>query len=266
MTYELTVDIAIPMLGLMKRKAEKIIIDTALKELKKRVESLWASPSGSTSEGPRSLEAWSTRPAPSSRGPAATPRPPILARSCTASSPSSRSCATAEEIAAVGIGSAGFVDAARSTVLFAPNLAWRNVAVRAQVFAATDLPVVVENDANAAAWGEFRFGVAEDVDDMVCVTVGTGIGGGLVLDGAVYRGAHGVGAELGHMRVVPNGHLCGCGNRGCLEQYASGQALVREARGDRVGGLGVRGQAARAGRRRPGEDHRPDGDRGGARR
>ncbi|HEU0213975.1 MAG TPA: ROK family glucokinase [Jiangellaceae bacterium] len=133
-------------------------------------------------------------------------------------------------IDAVGVGSAGFVDAARSTVLFAPNLAWRDVAVRDQVVAATELPVVVENDANAAAWGEFRYGAAEDVDDMVCVTVGTGIGGGLVLDGAVYRGAHGVGAELGHMRVVPNGHLCGCGNRGCLEQYASGSALVREAR------------------------------------
>jgi glucokinase len=131
---------------------------------------------------------------------------------------------------AVGVGSAGFVDAARSTVLFAPNLAWRDVAVRDHVVAATELPVVVENDANAAAWGEFRFGAAEDVDDMVCVTVGTGIGGGLVLDGAVYRGAHGVGAELGHMRVVPNGHMCGCGNRGCLEQYASGSALVREAR------------------------------------
>jgi glucokinase len=131
---------------------------------------------------------------------------------------------------AVGVGSAGFVDAARSTVLFAPNLAWRDVAVRDQVVAATELPVVVENDANAAAWGEFRFGAAEDVDDMVCVTVGTGIGGGLVLNGAVYRGAHGVGAELGHLRVVPNGHMCGCGNRGCLEQYASGSALVREAR------------------------------------
>ena len=131
---------------------------------------------------------------------------------------------------AVGVGSAGFVDAARSTVLFAPNLAWRNVPVRDQVVAATELPVVVENDANAAAWGEFRFGAAEDVDDMVCVTVGTGIGGGLVLNGAVYRGAHGVGAELGHLRVVPNGHMCGCGNRGCLEQYASGSALVREAR------------------------------------
>jgi glucokinase len=134
------------------------------------------------------------------------------------------------DVECVGVGSAGFVDAARATVLFAPNLAWRDVPVRDRVAAATGLPVVVENDANAAAWGEFRYGAAEDVDDMICVTVGTGIGGGLVLDGSIYRGAHGVGAELGHMRVVPDGHQCGCGNRGCLEQYASGSALVREAR------------------------------------
>ena len=134
------------------------------------------------------------------------------------------------DITGVGVGSAGFVDAGRSTVLFAPNLAWRDVHVRDQVTAATDLPTVVENDANAAAWGEFQFGAAEDVDDMVCITVGTGIGGGLVLDGALYRGAHGIGAEVGHMRIVPGGLRCGCGNLGCLEQYASGSALVREAR------------------------------------
>ena len=141
-----------------------------------------------------------------------------------------RELAEGYDVAAVGVGSAGFVDAGRSTVLFAPNLAWRDVRVRDQVTAATGLPSVVENDANAAAWGEFRFGAAEDVDDMVCVTVGTGIGGGLVLAGALYRGAHGIGAEIGHMRVVPGGHRCGCGNLGCLEQYASGSALVREAR------------------------------------
>ena len=135
------------------------------------------------------------------------------------------------EVDGIGVGSAGFVDAGRSTVLFAPNLAWRDVPVRDLVSGATDLPVVVENDANAAAWGEFQFGAAEDVpDDMVCVTVGTGIGGGVVLDGKLYRGAHGVGGELGHVRIVPDGHLCGCGNRGCVEQYASGRALVREAR------------------------------------
>ena len=89
---------------------------------------------------------------------------------------------------------------------------------------------MIENDANAAAWGEFRFGAGEDVDDLLLVTVGTGVGGGIVLDGGLYRGAFGVGAEIGHMRVVPNGILCGCGNRGCFEQYASGSALVREAR------------------------------------
>jgi glucokinase len=141
-----------------------------------------------------------------------------------------RELAEGYDVAAIGVGSAGFVDAGRSTVLFAPNLAWRDVRVRDQVTAAIGLPSVVENDANAAAWGEFRFGAAEDVDDMIFVTVGTGIGGGLVLTGALYRGAHGIGAEIGHMRVVPGGHRCGCGNRGCLEQYASGSALVREAR------------------------------------
>lgn len=134
------------------------------------------------------------------------------------------------KVDAAGIGSAGFVDAARSTVLFAPNLAWRDVPVREQVTAATGIPTVVENDANSAAWGEFRFGAAEDVDDMVCVTVGTGIGGGVVFSGTIYRGAHGIGAELGHMRMVPGGRLCGCGQRGCLEQYASGRALVGDAR------------------------------------
>ena len=134
------------------------------------------------------------------------------------------------EVDGVGVGSAGFVDAARSTVMFAPNLAWRDVPVREQVSSATGLHVVVENDANAAAWGEFRFGAAEDVNDMVCVTVGTGVGGGVVVDGRLYRGAHGIGGELGHVRIVPNGHLCGCGNRGCVEQYASGRALIREAR------------------------------------
>jgi glucokinase len=132
-------------------------------------------------------------------------------------------------VVAIGVGSAGFVDAERSTVLFAPNLAWRDVPVRDQVAAACGLPVVVENDANAAAWGEFRFGAAEDVEHMICVTIGTGVGGGLVLGGELYRGAHGIGAEVGHIRLVPGGHLCGCGNYGCLEQYASGSALVREA-------------------------------------
>jgi glucokinase len=133
-------------------------------------------------------------------------------------------------VEAVGIGAAGFVSSDRSTVLFAPNVAWRDEPLGARVSEVVGLPVVVENDANAAAWAEFVFGAAREVDDMVCITVGTGIGGGIVIDGELLRGAHGVATEVGHMRVVPGGHRCGCGARGCWEQYASGRALVREAR------------------------------------
>ena len=134
------------------------------------------------------------------------------------------------DVVAVGIGAAGYVDSGRSTVLFAPNIAWRDEPLRDRVAEQVDLPVVVENDANAAAWAEFRFGAGAHVDDLVLLTVGTGIGGGIVLDGALHRGAFGVAAEVGHLRVVPGGVRCGCGNRGCWEQYGSGRALVREAR------------------------------------
>jgi len=130
----------------------------------------------------------------------------------------------------VGIGAAGFVDADRGRVLFAPHLAWRNEPLRDAVAESVGLPVVVENDANAAAWSEWRFGAGRGQERLVCVTLGTGIGGGIVLDGQVQRGAHGLAGEFGHMVVVPDGHRCECGNRGCLEQYASGNVLGREAR------------------------------------
>jgi glucokinase len=134
------------------------------------------------------------------------------------------------EVAAVGIGAAGYVDAARSTVLFAPNLAWRNEPLRASVEKQVGLPVVIENDANAAAWAEFRFGAGADVNELLMVAVGTGIGGGVVLDGHLFRGSFGIASEFGHIRLVPGGRLCGCGNYGCWEQYASGRALVRQVR------------------------------------
>jgi len=134
------------------------------------------------------------------------------------------------EIAAVGVACAGFIDRTGSTVLFAPNLAWRDLPLKQLLESALHLPVTIENDANAAAWGEFRFGAAVGTDDMVLITVGTGIGGGVVTNGVLLRGAFGIAAELGHMRVVPGGIRCGCGNRGCWEQYASGSSLVREAR------------------------------------
>ena len=134
------------------------------------------------------------------------------------------------DVAGIGVAAAGYIDSTRSVVLFAPNLAWRNEPLRADLEERTGLPVLVENDANAAAWGEFRFGTARDVDDMMLLTVGTGLGGGVVVDGALLRGAFGIGAELGHVRVVPDGIRCGCGNKGCWEMYGSGTALVREAR------------------------------------
>jgi glucokinase len=134
------------------------------------------------------------------------------------------------DIVAAGLGAPGFVDAARSTVLFAPNLAWRHEPVRASIEERTGIPVVLENDANAAAWGETRFGAGNGQPFTVTLTIGTGLGGGIVLDGVLLRGAFGVAAEVGHMNVNAGGRLCGCGNQGCWEQYASGNALLREAR------------------------------------
>jgi glucokinase len=133
-------------------------------------------------------------------------------------------------VEAVGLGAAGLIDEHRSTVVFAPNLVWRHEPIRERLTKRLGLPVVVENDGNAMAWAEYQFGAGRDVGDLVCLTVGTGIGGGLVLNGALRRGGSGMAGEFGHLRVIPNGRRCGCGGRGCWEQYCSGRALVREAR------------------------------------
>ena len=135
------------------------------------------------------------------------------------------------EVGAIGLAAPGFVSSDRATVNFTPNLPWRDHDLRGEVAAAlrTDVPIVVENDANAAGWAEFQFGVARDVQDMVTLTLGTGLGGAIVSSGQLLRGRWGVAAEIGHMRVVPDGHYCGCGQNGCWEQYVSGSALVRDA-------------------------------------
>ena len=139
--------------------------------------------------------------------------------------------AAAHPIDAIGIGAAGWIDAERATVLFAPNLAWRNEPLRDKISQAVGLPVVVENDGNAAAWAEFQFGAARDAhDSMALFTVGTGIGGALIIHGELVRGAHGIAGEMGHTVLVADGLPCGCGRRGCVEQYASGKALVRFAK------------------------------------
>lgn len=133
-----------------------------------------------------------------------------------------------EPVQAVGVGVAGFVHQDRATVLVAVNLGLRDDPLKVRIQDRIGLPVVVENDANAAAWAEARFGAGCDSGDLVCITLGTGIGGGLVLGGELYRGRFGVAAEIGHYRMVPDGRRCACGNHGCWEQYASGRALVAE--------------------------------------
>jgi glucokinase len=134
------------------------------------------------------------------------------------------------DVAAVGVGAAGWIANDRATVLFSPHLAWRNEPLRAALSAHIRIPLLIENDANAAAWAEYRFGPARDHSVIVCITLGTGIGGGLVVNGDLYRGAYGIGAEYGHMTLVPGGRRCACGNMGCWEMYASGRALARDAR------------------------------------
>jgi len=135
-----------------------------------------------------------------------------------------------DQVLAIGIGAAGFVAADRATVVFAPHLSWRDEPLRDRLGKRITKPVFIDNDANAAAWAEWRFGAARGESHLVMITLGTGIGGGLLIDGEVLRGRFGIAGEFGHMQVVPDGHRCECGNRGCWEQYASGNALVREAR------------------------------------
>ncbi|MGW6914027.1 ROK family glucokinase [Kitasatospora sp. NPDC054939] len=133
-------------------------------------------------------------------------------------------------VAATGVGAPGFVDGDRSTVIFAPNIDWEDEPLRTRIEELTGLDTVVENDANCAAWAEFRFGAGSAHQDMVLITVGTGIGGGIVLGGRLHRGRFGVAGEIGHLNAVPDGLPCGCGGKGCWEQYGSGRALRRYGR------------------------------------
>ena len=131
------------------------------------------------------------------------------------------------EVAAVGIAIAGFIDPTCECVRFAPHLPWRDAPVRRTMHERLGVPVRIEHDANAAAWGEYRFGAGRGVDEWVFVSIGTGIGAAIIHDGELYRGAHGTAPEFGHIVVdpSPHGRTCSCGKRGCLERYASGTAL-----------------------------------------
>ncbi|MDD7930237.1 ROK family protein [Microbacterium thalli] len=133
------------------------------------------------------------------------------------------------DVTAVGVAAAGFLDRTRSIMRHAPNIDWVEHPLRAELESRVGVAVVLENDANAAGWAEYRFGAGRGSANMVMLTLGTGVGGAVVIDGQLLIGGRGAAGELGHVRFERGGRLCGCGLYGCLEQYASGRALQREA-------------------------------------
>lgn len=133
------------------------------------------------------------------------------------------------EIRGVGIGAPGPLNRARGLLIFTPNLRWTNMPLRDRIGNALELPASLDNDANCAMMGEHWVGAARGARNAVCFTIGTGIGGGIVVDGQLVHGASDVAGEIGHITVEMNGRRCGCGNDGCLEAYASGPAIARRA-------------------------------------
>lgn len=130
----------------------------------------------------------------------------------------------------VGIGAPGPLDRDRGVVLLTPNLGWRDVPLRDRMAELTGLPATLDNDANCATYGEFWIGAARGARNVVGMTIGTGIGGGLILDGKLYHGSSDMAGEIGHTTIDQTGRRCGCGNYGCLEAYASGPAIAERAR------------------------------------
>lgn len=170
-----------------------------------------------------------------------TPKDATADQMCDAIAEAVRSAGEEASFDRVGVGVAAYVDQTRSRAMFAPHLPFRDYPLREELEKRLDLPVVIENDANAAIWAEVRFGSARDAAEVIGLTIGTGIGGAIVLHGDLYRGAGGMAAEFGHLRVEPDGRPCMCGKHGCWEQYASGGALTR------AGAARVREHAAEAG-------------------
>jgi glucokinase len=137
--------------------------------------------------------------------------------------------APGREVAGVGIGSPGPLNTKTGVVLLTPNLGWTNMPLRDRIGGALGLPATLDNDANCAVFGEWWRGAARGVSHVVGLTIGTGIGGGIVLDGQIYHGASDIAGEIGHMTIDSNGRRCKCGNYGCLEAYASGPAIAARA-------------------------------------
>ncbi len=134
------------------------------------------------------------------------------------------------QLVSIGIGAAGDVDPERGVLRYAPNLGWRGVKLAGPLEKLTGLPCAMENDANMAAWGAYEIELKQKFPDVLTLTLGTGIGSGLVIGGKLYHGATGSAGEAGHMKIVPGGRLCGCGGKGCLEAYCGSGAIMRRAR------------------------------------
>ena len=150
-----------------------------------------------------------------------------------------------QDVAAAGVAAAGFIDNTQSIVYYAPNINWRSEPFRQHLGELLPgLDITIDNDANAAGWAEYRFGAGRGTTDMTMLTIGTGVGGAVVADGRLLRGGFGAAGEIGHLRVVPDGLPCGCGARGCIEQYGSGRALMRMANEIADAGLIGHGLAA----------------------
>lgn len=136
-----------------------------------------------------------------------------------------------EEVRGVGVGTPGLIIEETGTIVYAPNVpGWTDLPLKSLLQQRLDLPVSIENDANAAAIGEHWVGGGAGYKNLVCITLGTGVGGAIIMNNQVWRGSNGAGGEVGHTNVIENGAQCGCGAPGCLEAYASAPAIARQAR------------------------------------
>lgn len=136
----------------------------------------------------------------------------------------------ADDVVGIGIGSPGTIDAKTGIVVYSNNFDWENVPLVEELHKYLNYEIAISNDANCAALGEVKAGAAKDFDNVVLLTLGTGVGGGVVVDGKIFEGGHAGGAELGHTMLVRDGEQCTCGRRGCLEAYASATALIRQTK------------------------------------
>ena len=137
---------------------------------------------------------------------------------------------TAGDVVGIGMGVPGMIDGKAGTVVYSNNLDWTDFHIVEELTALTGLEVKISNDANVAALGEVKFGAGKDYENVVLITLGTGVGGGIVVDGRLVEGNKSAGAEIGHSVIVLDGELCTCGRRGCLEAYASATALIRDTK------------------------------------